>query len=247
MSEPRRRVAVTGGTGLIGRVLADRLSDRYDLRLLGRDDADITDLDELERAFDGMDAVVHLAATAAVDSAWEAVRDLNLAGVYHAYEAARRAGVHRVVFASSNHAVGMYQWDDRFADPGAPTTVSVREPVRPDSLYGASKVWGEALGRYYVERHGLSVVCLRIGWVTRDDEPPTPTHPSRKEPMHVAERATGMWLSHRDCASLIAAAVDADVDYTIVHGVSDNDGRWLGLDEAADRLGWRPQDGYRRG
>jgi nucleoside-diphosphate-sugar epimerase len=239
-------VAVTGADGLIGEVLRQRLSDRFEPRWLTHADADVTDLAALERAFAGADAVVHLAAAADVRDSWEVVLPANLIGAYHAFEAARRTGVRRFVFPSSNHAMGLYQWDDdRFADPAQPTKLTTEAPVRPDSLYGASKVWGEALGRFYAERHGLEVVCLRIGWVPEEDGRPTSTA-ERDEPPIVARRGLGMWLSHRDCTSLIEAALTADVRFAIVNGVSDNVGRWFTLDEGRRLLGWQPVDGIRQ-
>jgi nucleoside-diphosphate-sugar epimerase len=239
-------VAITGAGGLIGRMLADDLATDRVVRALLHADADVTDLDALERAFSGCDAVVHLAATSHVNAPWEDVLPANLVGAHHAYEAAYRAGVRRLVFASSNHAVGMYEWDaERFADPAQPLQLPVDVPVRPDSLYGASKVWGEALGRYYVERRGLSVVCLRIGWVTEDDRPPTVPDHADDETAAIARRGRGMWLSQRDCASLVRAALDADVSFATVYGVGDNVGRWLSLDEARNLIGWMPRDGCR--
>ena len=238
----RMRVAVTGSDGLIGRVLRAGLSERFEPRWLTRADADITDLPALERAFAETDAVVHLAATPDVEAVWEDVLPANLIGAYNAFEAARRAGARRFVFASSNHAVGGYMYDDAvFADPERPMQVGSDLPVRPDSLYGASKAWGEALGRLYVEFHGLSVVCLRIGAVTRDDRPPGPA--GRREPPVVANRVQAMWLSYRDCVSLVEAALTADASFAVVNGVSDNPGRWLGLVDGRQLLGWQPMDG----
>lgn len=241
MTEPLR-VAITGADGMIAGLLRARLSDRFAPRWLARSDADVTDVAALERAFVGIEAVVHLAANADPYASWEEVLSANVVGTYFAFEAARRAGVRRVVLASSNHAMGMYMWDDDvFADPTHPTQVGTDAPIRPDSLYGASKAWGEALGRLYAERHGLEVVCLRIGWVPRQDGPPSSTD-MRREPPLVARRAPGMWLSHRDCVSLIEAALTADVGFAIVNGVSDNTGRWLSLDEGRRLLGWEPED-----
>lgn len=235
---------MTGAGGLIGGFLARGLAGRHQVRALEHADADVTDLDALERAFGGCDAVVHLAAASHVNAPWEVVLPANLVGAHHVYEAAYRAGVAKVVFASSNHAVGMYEWDDaRFADPSAPTRVHADAPVRPDSLYGASKAWGEAVGRFYAERKGLSVICLRIGWVTDDDRPPSAPPGASAEEADIARRGTGMWLSHRDCLSLVEAALVADVTFAIVHGVGDNVGRWLSLDEGAELLAWRPRDG----
>lgn len=242
----RIRVAVTGSDGLIGGVLRAALSQRFEPRWLTRAEADITDLAALERSFNGTDAVVHLAATPDVEATWEEVLPPNVIGAYNAYEAARRAGVRRVVFASSNHAVGGYMYDDAvFIDPERPMQIGTDVPLRPDSLYGASKAWGEALGRLYAEWHGVSVVCLRIGAVRPDDRPPDPA--GRREPPAVAARVPSMWLSHRDCVSLIEAALTADVRFAIVNGVSDNAGRWFSLEEGRELIGWEPLDGEMAG
>lgn len=237
------KVAVTGGEGLMAGILRLFLGQRFDFRWLSKDEADVTDLAALERALSGSEAVVHLAANADAYAGWDEVHPPNVIGAYNAFEAARRAGVRRVVFASSNHAMGMYMHDDdRFADPDHPVEVGTDAPIRPDGLYGASKAWGEALGRLYADQHGLEVVCLRIGWVPEEDEPPSSTE-MRREPPDVARRAPGMWMSHHDCATLIEAALTADVSFAIVNGVSDNRGRWFSLDEGRRLLGWEPQDG----
>ena len=239
------RVAVTGGEGSVAGILRLFLADRFDFAWLSREDADVTDLAALERAFRGAEGVVHLAANADAYAGWDEVRDPNVIGAYHAYEAARRAGVRRFVFASSNHAMGRYMHDDdRFADPERPVEVTAADPIRPDGLYGASKAWGEVLGRMYSELHGMEVVCLRIGWVPDEDEPPSSTE-MRREPPDVARRAPGMWMSHRDCAALVEAALTADVRFAIVNGVSDNRGRWFSLDEGRRLLGWEPRDRIR--
>lgn len=240
------RIAITGGEGLIGSLLSEGLSDRFEIRPLSREDADVTDLPALERAFAGAAGVVHLAASAEVESPWDEVLPANLIGAYNAFEAARRAGAERVVLASSNHAVGMYARDpERFAGANGPIELPVDVPFRPDSIYGASKAWGETIGRFFAERHGLRVVCLRIGWVTDDDRPATMPPSAGGEEADRARRGAGMWLSHRDCVSLVAAALTAEVGYATVHGVSDNADRWFSLDEGAELLGWRPRDGAR--
>jgi L-arabinose 1-dehydrogenase [NAD(P)+] len=238
------RVAVTGGDGRIAGILRLFLGERFEFRWLSQEDADVTDLGAVRRGFADCDAVVHLAANAEAYAKWDEVHPPNVIGAYNAYEAARLARVRRFVFASSNHAVGRYMHDDeRFSDPGTPIEVAADAPVRPDGLYGASKVWGEALGRLYAEEHGLEVVCLRIGWVTDDDTPPPIDVGMRHEPSHVARRASGMWLSHRDCATLVEAALTADVRFALVNGVSANRGRWFTLDEGRELLGWEPRDG----
>ena len=175
-----RRVLVTGAEGVIGTAVREHLGGRYELTSLTLTPqefpshvADIADLDAIRPAFEGVDAVVHLAASPAIETPWEDVLHNNIVGTYNVFEAARLAGVERVVFASSNHAVGMYELD------GAPgiyeaddeRRVDHTAEIRPDSLYGVSKAYGEALGRMYVERHGLRVFCLRIGAVRAHDDP----------------------------------------------------------------------------
>jgi nucleoside-diphosphate-sugar epimerase len=220
-----KRVLVTGADGLVGGIVMNRLHDRYDLRPLTHEEVDIADAAALRAHVGGIDAVVHLAAAAAVDSTWETVLPAN-------------------VFASSNHAVGMYQrdgslWTD---DPARPRRIDADDPVRPDSLYGASKAWGEALGRFYAETTELRVICLRIGWVTDDDRVPN----SGPDATLDERRARGMWLSHADCASLVAAALDAPgmVRWGIVYGVSNNPGRWFDLEAGRRLLGWEPRDSF---
>jgi nucleoside-diphosphate-sugar epimerase len=239
-----KRVLVTGADGLVGGIVMNRLHDRYDLRPLTHEEVDIADAAALRAHVEGIDAVVHLAAAAAVDSTWETVLPANVVGVRNVYEAARAAGVGLVVFASSNHAVGMYQrdgslWTD---DPARPRRIDADDPVRPASLYGASKAWGEALGRFYAETTELRVICLRIGWVTEDDRVPN----SGPDATLDERRARGMWLSHADCASLVAAALDAPgvVRWGIVYGVSNNPGRWFDLEAGRRLLGWEPRDSF---
>src|SRR3954451_12809103 len=161
-----RRVLITGASGHIGTVIRPalregveelRLSDLTEPEALQAPEnyvhADLTDFGAVQRAVEGVDAVVHLGAVPN-EAPFEVIAGPNLHGVYHVYEACRRAGVRRIVYASSNHASGMYP-------VGVPLDGSQR--ARPDGLYGASKAYGEALGSMYVDRFGLSVVCLRIG------------------------------------------------------------------------------------
>jgi len=235
------RVLVTGAEGLIGTAVRRSLAGRHRLTALTlrREEfpsfvADIGDLESILPAFDGIEAVVHLAASASVGSSWEEVLANNIVGTRNVFEAARLSGVQRVVFASSNHAVGMHE---REAAPDAyraddPLVIGEDVAPRPDSLYGVSKVFGEVLGRYYADVHGLRVVCLRIGAVSRDDDPCAGGQPDR---MRV------LWLSQRDCAELVDCALTADVRYAIVYGTSDNPRQLFSL-RGARELGFRPRD-----
>jgi nucleoside-diphosphate-sugar epimerase len=250
-------VAVTGATGLIGRVIREHLSDEYDLRLIARRQADfptvtadVTDLEALVAAFEGADAVIHLAAASTVEAPWEAVLDANLVGAYNVFEAARQAAVELVVFASSNHAIGMYEIEN------APDLYRLDDnacwdehaDVRPDSLYGASKVFGEALGRYYVDVHGLRVICVRIGSVLADDDPQSERVAAGPGWMQLDTEAAlarlrATWMSQRDCAQLIRRCLQAtDVRWVVAYGISENPRQFWDLTSARDVLGFAPAD-----
>jgi nucleoside-diphosphate-sugar epimerase len=256
----RPRVLVTGANGLIGGFVMDAWrapGSRFEPVGLARQPgpyadivADITDLDVLVAACEGIDAIVHLAATSAVESAWEAVRDSNLIGTYNVFEAARRAGVPKVVFASSNHAIGTFELE------GAPELYELddervydhTEEIRPDSLYGVSKAYGEAIGRHYVDQHGLKVVCLRIGG-TRD--PRAPSHPNQlwadmsdrsPETLALRRRMRAVWLSERDCVQLIERSLLTGEPWVLVYGISNNPRRFWDIEHARQVLGYEPQD-----
>jgi len=207
-------------------MLRERLPDYgVALRLFDREPlaggivGDVADAAALDEAFTGeLDAVVHLAGQP-TEAPWTRVREDNIEGAYQLFEAARRHGVGRVVYASSNHAVG-------FTARGFEDLPADTQP-RPDTLYGVSKVFGEALARYYVERYGLQVACLRIG--TCSTTPPD-------------YRSLATWLSPDDCARLVHAALIApDLTYALVWGVSANTRRWWSLD-AGRAIGYEPLD-----
>lgn len=256
MGRPRR-VLVTGADGVIGGVVRRHLAERQKLSYLTRHPVglsshvgDISDLRSIRPFFEGMDAVVHLAAASSVDDPWDRVLADNIIGTYNVFEAARMANVKRVVFASSNHTVGMYEVE------GAPDIYELNDPraydasvsVRPDSLYGVSKVFGEALGRFYADRHGMDVICLRIGAV-RDDDDPTRVLAGRPfEPLPILTadqsryRLRAVWLSHRDCAQLIQRALDSNVHWAVVYGISNNPRQLWDLAGARKLLGYEPED-----
>jgi NAD+ dependent glucose-6-phosphate dehydrogenase len=162
------RVAITGSRGQVGTLLVPRLTEHFDLRLIDivppstdppeHLQLDICDSEAMTAAFEGVDAVVHLAGQRAVSASWAELEQPNIVGLVSTFEAAYRAGVKKIVFASTGHVTGMY--DREQAWPLSPGV-----PVRPDSLYGATKAFGEALGRYYSDNFGMSVLCLRFGWV----------------------------------------------------------------------------------
>jgi nucleoside-diphosphate-sugar epimerase len=242
----KARVLVTGLSGLIGRALRKQVDGRYDLRALNRQaveglpchQADIADLEAIKPAFSGVETVVHLAAQVG-NPAWEAVLRHNITGTYNVFEAAREAGVKRVVFASSGAAVSGIEADKPYSDLVAGRYQGLTSwpilthlsPLRPSGLYGASKVWGEALGRHYADAHGLSVICVRIGRVHAEDRP-------------LSAREFAVWCSQRDIARFLESCVEAPdaVRFEIFFCTSRNKWGYRDLEHPRAVLGWEPVD-----
>jgi nucleoside-diphosphate-sugar epimerase len=234
-------------SGLIGSALRKHIGDTYTLRALNRravpgvdcHPADLGDLAAIRPAFTGIDTVVHLGAAAGDNNAPADVMRSNVVGAYNVFEAARLAGVARVIFASSGATVSGWEREaplkhivagdyDKVGD-WAPLTHE--SPVRPAGLYGASKVWGEALGRHYSDAHGMSVICLRIGRVKEEDRPSGP-------------RDLSVWCSQRDVVRMIVACIEApaSVRFDTFFVVSDNRWNYRDLGHARAVLGWAPLD-----
>ena len=222
-------VLVTGASGGIGTRLRQLLKGVYpairwsDLKApadLAADEtfvkADLAVMSEVERAVDGVQGIVHLGGFS-VEGTWDTILNANIIGCYNLFEAARRSGTERVVFASSNHTVGFYPRQRR---------IGTDAPVRPDSRYGASKAFGEALAALYAFKHGMRVTCLRIGNVS--DTP-------------ADKRRLSVWLKPEDLVQLIRIGLEhPDIRHEIFYGVSDNArGRWD--NSAAFRYGYRPE------
>ncbi|MCZ6680614.1 MAG: NAD(P)-dependent oxidoreductase [Candidatus Poribacteria bacterium] len=213
----KKKVLITGAAGRIGRVLRDGLKDRYDLRLLyhrtvlpeepGEEVyvASITDLPRMVEVTEGVDAIIHMAGEPSTQASFESVLEANIRGTYCIYEAARQTGVNRVVFASTNHVTGFYEQEGIYTTP--------EMPVRPDSYYGASKAFGESLGRYYVDAFGLEVICLRIGSF----------QPVDSVRQRTSDRILSTWLSHQDTVQLVWRSIEAEsVRFGIYYGISNN-------------------------
>ncbi len=224
-----RRILITGAAGGIGtgmrRLLrgaypAIRLSDLKPPQDLAADEefiaADLGDLDAVARAVDGVDGIVHLGGIS-VEGEWDAILHSNIIGTRNLFEAARRAGAQRVVFASSNHAVGFYPRRRR---------IGTAALVRPDSRYGVSKAFGEAIGALYADKHGLRVLCIRIG--NYGERP-------------IDKRRLSIWVHPEDLAQLVRIGLEhPDLHYEVVYGASDNERSWWDNDRAF-RLGYRPR------
>ena len=229
------RVLITGAGGGIGSALRETLRGVYPvLRLSDRaplaparapeqgveevDQTDIADMATVERMVEGVDGIVHLGGISGENS-WEKILEGNIIGLYNVFEAARRAGVKRIVMATSNHAVGFY--------PRA-QTIDHRVVPRPDSRYGVSKAFSEALASLYSDKHGIGFLCTRIGnFGTRP----------------IDSRRLAIWISPRDYTQLVRIGLEhPDVRFEIVYGVSGNQRSWYD-NQNAHRLGYRAQDG----
>ena len=238
----RRRVLVTGAAGRIGSYFAQKLHQKYELRLMVRDGdedtagieglgeivtCDLLELPHLEELCEGVDTVLHLAGNPSPSQTWDSVLQNNITGTYNAFVAARAAGCRRVIYASSIHAVSGY-----------PKGIQVKtsEPVNPGDLYGVSKCFGEALGRYMAEQEGLSVIALRIGAFQ-------PESTAEKPNLSLMDG----WVSQRDLVQLIERCIDVkDLRWAVFHGLSNNTFNRLDISDARELVGYDPQDNFVR-
>jgi uronate dehydrogenase len=225
-----QRLLLTGAGGNLGRELRPRLkaycdtlrlSDRAAMAAPGPGEevvtADLADADAMLRLLENVDAVVHMGGVS-TEQPWAPILAGNIVGAYNLYEAARKQGVRRIVFASSNHVTGFYRQDE---------VVGPSEPVRPDGLYGLSKAFGENLAQLYWDRYRIETVSLRIGSAFAEPKD---------------RRMLATWMSFDDTERLVVAALTAPVvGHSIVYGVSDNAATWWD-NTAARHLGFRPQD-----
>jgi uronate dehydrogenase len=227
-----KSVLITGAAGDVGTHLRRELAGKYRLRLSDKRalepdkgqrfvKADVSKMADALRITKGVDAIVHLGGYS-VEGPWPAILQANIVGCYNVFEAARRNGVKRIVFPTSNHAVGFYRRDQ---------TIDHRVYPKPDSRYGVSKVFGEALGSLYADKYGLEFLMIRIGNVN---------------PAPIDRRRLSIWCSPRDLAQLVSIGIEhPDIRFEIVYGVSANQRSWYDNANAA-RLGYRPQDDSER-
>jgi len=224
-----KKVLLTGAAGGVGAFLREELRDRYEFRLSDLSEiedlapgeesmpGDVSSFDDMMRVTEGMDAIIHLGAFS-VEGDWDTILNANIIGTHNVYEAARRWGVKRIIFATSNHAVGFYRRDE---------TIDHEVYPKPDSRYGVSKVFGEALGSLYADKYGLEVLNIRIGNVA--DKP-------------IDVRRLSIWISPRDLAQLVRIGLDhPGIKFEIVYGMSDNKRAWWD-NRNAYRLGYTPRD-----
>jgi uronate dehydrogenase len=223
-----KNILVTGAAGDVGSRLRKLMKGVYprirwsDIRTpsdLAADEefvaADLSKMEDVEKIVDGIDGIVHLGGFS-VEGPWDTILQSNIIGTYNMFEAAYRAKVKRVVFATSNHAVGFYPRTQR---------IGVNVTVRPDSRYGISKAFGESVGAFYADKHGLRVTCLRIGNV--GDAP-------------LDQRRLAIWLKPEDLVQLIRIGLEhRDIKFEIFYGASNNAAAWWD-NSNAQRYGYHP-------
>jgi len=236
----KRAVLITGASGNIGSYFAENCGERYRLRLMVREPGDgaeiakhgeivtgdVTDLEQLKQLCNGVDTVLHLAATASPSSTWDEILPANIVGTYNVLVAAKAAGCRRVIYASSIHAVSGYPAD---------VQVKTSDPINPGDLYGVSKCFGEALSRYFAEKESLSVIALRIGAF---------------QPLETAQQEENIGLldafvSPRDLTQLITKCIDAEhLQFAVFNGLSNNRFKRLDISDARELVGYEPQDDF---
>lgn len=241
-----KKVLITGMSGLVGGVLHDHLRSRFELSALNRRNvpgvpchtADIGDLGAIQPAFEAVDAVVHMAAFARSGETWDTILNDNIVGTYNVFEASRRAGVKRIVFASSGMAMAGWESvmpykalsEGRYEEaPENWEKLTHQTAVWPRGLYGCSKVFGEVLGRHYADTTNLSILCLRMGGVVQEDKPSSP-------------RQFAVYCSKADIAQIVERCLDApaDLKYDIFYALSDNRWGFRDLEHAREVIGYVP-------
>ena len=241
-----QRILITGASGLIGRAATQELTDRYTLRALNRRSlseidcycADIADLEAIQPAFEKIDTVVHLAAHIGNDR--QSIQRTNIQGTTNVFEASLRAGVRRMIFASSGAVTSGYAQFSPYREllagrydeiPASWPMLTHESPLHPSGLYAASKVWGEELGRVYAAEHPLSVLCLRFGRVNSENRP-------------TQSREYCVWCSQRDAVQMIGKCIEAPPDLHFDTFFVNSDNRWgyRDLEHAHLQVGFVPED-----
>lgn len=233
----RDRILVTGPGGRVGKEIVPLLREQYALRLLdaaplrslalqGDDEfvlADIRDFDAIRRACDGVTAMIHLAAISDEDDFHTRLLPMNLEGVYNAFEAARQAGLKKVVFTSTGQTVLNYAKGER---------VTPEMPARPSTVYACTKLFGEALARQYSDKHGMSMMVIRLCWF----------QPYDSELLRKPGEIQREWCSPRDLVQLLVKSLRAEVPFGVFFGISNNTGRCWDIGNAQRLLGYEPVD-----
>ncbi|MBU4300856.1 MAG: SDR family oxidoreductase [Nanoarchaeota archaeon] len=246
----KKKVLITGHAGSIGTVLRESyLKEKYDFSFLDKKKMDgvtsfLADIssDDISPAFKGINTVVHLAADPREDTPFESVLKNNILGTERVFEAARNANIKKIIFASSVRATDMYllskmpkgtegNWWDLWEKFGTkpPKIITPKDPANPYNHYGISKVYGENLGRYYSERYGLSVICLRIGGF------------GREKPANYFLKS--VWISHRDAIDGFDKSIETkNIKFGIYYLISNNKTNVYDISSTIKDLKYAPKD-----
>ena len=242
------KVVITGLSGNIGHILYAGLNGKWAISGVDIKESqelpvsigDVSEYSSIENAFNGAYAIIHLAANAYAGADWEKIVGPNIAGTQNVFRAARESGVKKIIFASSNHVTGLYEKDEPYRsivtghyanlNPTDIPQINHTAPVRPDGYYGTSKIFGEALGRYYSEEYRIQVFCIRLGSVSRNDRP-----------FDIRQYAT--LFMHSDLVKLADRCLENNtLRYSIFYGVSNNTWKFWDTSYIKDRLGWEPEE-----
>lgn len=238
----KRKILITGAAGRIGSFLTEQWKEKYELVLtdmrapkqtfgLPFTQVNLAEFEPVAALCRGVDTVIHLGADPNMDASWESLLPSNVIATYNVFEAAHRAGCRRVVFASSVNAVLGYPAD---------VQIHTNMPVYPINLYGATKCWGEALGRYYSHTHKLSSICLRFGAVSYRPG----VDPTYDERYNVNYQYFDIILTMEDLTKLVTASVEAKDDFMfgVYQGVSNSPWKRMDIDNAREQIGYYPED-----
>lgn len=245
----QNNILITGSSGLIGKILLQYLPSEYTITgvdVTKSSDkrtsvANLQNINEIKHHYADIDTVIDLAGISNLDADWNQIYNNNIPATYNCFEAAKQNKVKRIIYASSNHVTGLYESEPPYSDviSGNYHKVDVSKfnhlnsssKIKPDSPYGIGKSFGESAAKYYSEKFGISVICLRIGTVNKYNKP-----------MDIRQFAT--LLTHRDLVQLVLKSINAksDIKYEIFYGVSNNKWRIWDLTESATKISYEPQD-----
>ncbi len=245
----KMKVLVTGASGIIGQAFREECRQYYSLKLMYHKTpfkaisdeeilrADIRDFNSVLESMKDVEAVVHLAASSNALASWSSVCSNNIVGTYNVFEASRQMQIKKIVFASSNHACGFSILESEIVGPEA--------PVRPDGFYGVSKVFGETLGRYYSDKYGMSVICLRIG-IFRKESPRDFFKKIRSgketHSFYPKEKVIGLWIGKSDMAQLIHKSLQTNLKFGIFYASSNNTPNVFDSSKTRELLAFKPNE-----
>ena len=239
------KIGITGAEGTIGSVLRKGLSKKYKIisfTLQTQDfesvQIDLSNNNEIKGKFEGLDALIHLAADPRPEATWETIKKNNIEATFNVYNEVKNAGIKKIIFASTNHT---QHGDTLLSTPETldlkkNKILSLENNTNPDSLYAVSKLFGEDLGKYFSEQHKIKFIGLRIGWIVKGDDPTimcgTPSE----------DYLRSMYLSHRDCIQVFERALESSRNYLIAYAISNNSRKVFDLKETSRTLDFYPAD-----